>query len=34
MKRLKIMLDYGEGPIWTKYYDEANNKLMTGIEGS
>lgn len=32
MKRLKIMLDYGEGPIWTKYYDEAKNKLITGIE--
>lgn len=32
MKRLKIILDYGEAPIWTKYYDEAKNKLMTGIE--
>lgn len=24
--RLKIILDYGEAPIWTKYYDE---KLWT-----
>lgn len=29
---VRIMLDFGEGPIWTKYYDESTNRLLTGID--
>lgn len=32
MKTLRIMLDFGEGPIWTKYYDKESNRLLTGIK--
>ena len=31
MKKL-IMLDFGEGPIWTEYFDEEKGRLLTGIE--
>lgn len=32
MKKLIIMLDFGEGPIWTEYFDEEKGRLLTGIE--
>lgn len=32
MKKLKLMLDFGEGPIWTEYFDEEKGRLLTGIE--
>lgn len=25
MKKLKLMLDFGEGPIWTEYFDEVKD---------
>lgn len=32
MKKLKFMLDFGEGPIWTEYFDKEKGRLLTGIE--
>lgn len=32
MKKLKLMLDFGEGPIWTEYFDKEKGRLLTGIE--
>ena len=32
MKKLKLMLDFGEGPIWTEYFNEEKGRLLTGIE--
>ncbi len=32
MKVVSIQLDFGEGPIWTKYYDKESNRLLTGIK--
>ncbi len=32
MKKLKPMLNFGEGPIWTEYFDEEKEILLTGIE--
>lgn len=32
MKILKLMLDFGEGPIWTEYFDEEKGRLLTGIK--
>lgn len=29
MKKLKLMLDFGEGPIWTEYFDEEKGRLLT-----
>lgn len=32
MKKIKIQLDFNNGPIWGNYYDEELNKTMTGID--
>ncbi|WP_277283555.1 hypothetical protein [Sneathia sanguinegens] len=32
MKKLKLMLDFGGGPIWTEYFDKEKGRLLTGIE--
>lgn len=32
MKKVKLMFDFGEGPIWNEYFDEESMKTSTGIE--
>ncbi len=32
MKKVKLMFDFGEGPIWNEYFDEESMKASTGIE--
>lgn len=32
MKKLKLMLDFWEGPILTEYFDREKGRLLTGIE--
>ena len=32
MKKIKIIFDFGEGPIWNEYVDEESMKASTGIE--
>lgn len=32
MKKLKLMLDFGEGSILTEYFDKEKGRLLTGIE--
>lgn len=32
MKKLEIILDLGDGPIVSKYYDEKSDRLLTGID--
>ena len=32
MKKLAIILDLGDGPVVTKYYDEKTDRLLTGID--
>lgn len=31
MKKLEIILDLGDGPVVSKYYDEKSDRLLTGI---
>ncbi|WP_099951182.1 RNA helicase [Ezakiella peruensis] len=32
MKKIEIILDLGDGPVVTKYYDEKSDRLLTGID--
>ena len=32
MKKLEIILDLGDGPLVSKYYDEKSDRLLTGID--
>ena len=32
MKKLEIILDLGDGPVVSKYYDEKSDRLLTGID--
>ena len=32
MKKLEIILDLGDGPVVTKYYDEKSDRLLTAID--
>ena len=32
MKKVKLMFDFGEGPIWNEYFDEKSLKTTTGID--
>lgn len=32
MKTLKLMMDFGNGPIWKDKYDPDSQQLLTGIE--
>ena len=32
MIKIKIQLDFNNGPIWGNYYDEELNRTMTGID--
>lgn len=32
MKKIEIILDLGDGPVVSKYYDEKSDSLLTGID--
>ncbi|MBR6073526.1 MAG: RNA helicase [Bacilli bacterium] len=32
MIKIKIQLDFNNGPIWGNYYDENNQRTMTGVD--
>ena len=32
MKKVKLIFDFGEGPIWNEYFDEKSLKTTTGID--